>query len=97
MAGDIAVAEPRLHHRQVDALFRPQVVGDATLVEPVDATRLEVREVVRVVDDPHEIGLAEADPQLEARGEVDGARRLGAVGRRRVLHRAAQLTSPRRT
>ncbi len=40
---------------------------DPALVQVVDARRLEVREVVAVVDDAHEIGLDEADADLEAR------------------------------
>src|SRR5262249_22953728 len=37
------------------------LVGDAAAVEPVDAAGLEVGQVVGVVDDAHQVGLAEAD------------------------------------
>ncbi len=52
---------------EVNASPRPIGVRHTTTAQPLDATGLEVHEVGRMMNDPHQIGLAEAGSKTEHR------------------------------
>jgi len=56
----LLVADREIDDRKMDAALGPLEVLDAAPVHVLDARRFEVLDVLRVVDDPHEIGVAEA-------------------------------------
>jgi hypothetical protein len=62
--GGLAVADERLHDDDAVALPLELPVGEAGGAEPLDATDLEVGEVVGVVDNALGIGLGVADAEL---------------------------------
>jgi hypothetical protein len=71
----LAVAKGDVDDRQMDAALRPFEVLDAAPVQVFDARRLEVLDVLGMVHDPHEIGVAET-----CANHVRG--RAGSVGLR---------------
>jgi hypothetical protein len=61
--GGSAVADESLHDDEAVALLLQRFVGEAGGAQPLDATDLEVGEVVGVVDVPLRVGLGIADPE----------------------------------
>ena len=56
-----ALAHGELYDREVHAVRRPLGVRDRAPSQPFDAGHFHVRDVTRVVHDPHEVRLAEPD------------------------------------
>ena len=55
----LAITDIRLDQGQVDTALGPLEVLDAAAMHVFDATRFEVLEVLGVVHDPHQVGVAE--------------------------------------
>lgn len=84
-----AVTEVDVDDREMHTAGGPIGVGDASTAEPLDPSHLEIHHVAPVMDDPHQVGLVEADANrnLGAR-----ERRIDRVGKR--CHGRAATSTP---
>ena len=73
------ITKAHFDDRQMTIALGPLGISDSTPANPRDPRRLEIREVARVMNDPHQIGFAESNPDFDAA--------LDEIGIEKISHR----------